>query len=59
MRTALGEAPGPCDTDSSRPMPHEIASETLFHGRRVVVIRHGEDHYRLQITGTGKLILTK
>ena len=28
-------------------------------GRRVIVIRHGAEEYRLRITGAGKLILTK
>lgn len=28
-------------------------------GQRVVIIQHGEQEYRLQITRSGKLILTK
>ncbi len=34
-------------------------SEDLFHGAREVVIRHGSEEYRLRITRSGKLILTK
>ena len=36
-----------------------ISSDELMAGRRMIVIRHGRDIYRLQITGAGKLILTK
>jgi hemin uptake protein HemP len=36
-----------------------IASESLFQGQREVLIRHGDDLYRLRITRNGKLILQK
>lgn len=36
-----------------------IASESLFQGQREVLIRHGNDYYRLRITRNGKLILQK
>ena len=36
-----------------------ITSEALMGGQRMILIRHGNDEYRLQITGAGKLILTK
>lgn len=36
-----------------------IESETLFKGRRQVVILHQGAEYRLQITKMDKLILTK
>jgi hemin uptake protein HemP len=36
-----------------------ISSDDLMAGGRVVVIRHGGDEYKLQITSAGKLILTK
>jgi hemin uptake protein HemP len=38
---------------------HAISSDALMAGRRVIIIRHGRLEYRLQVTGTGKLILTK
>ena len=38
---------------------HAIRSADLFQGGKVVVIRHGDEEYRLRITRTGKLILTK
>ncbi len=28
-------------------------------GKREIIIEHGQDEYRLRITGSGKLILTK
>jgi hemin uptake protein HemP len=37
----------------------ELSSVQLFTGRRVVLIRHGEEVYRLQLTRLNKLILTK
>ena len=37
----------------------ELSSQDLFGGNREVIIRHGIDAYRLQITGSGKLLLTK
>jgi hemin uptake protein HemP len=36
-----------------------ITSEQLLRGERMVVILHRGDEYRLQVTATGKLILTK
>lgn len=34
-------------------------SVTLLRGSRELLIRHGNQTYRLRITATGKLILTK
>jgi hemin uptake protein HemP len=36
-----------------------LSSEMLFDGGRVVIIRHAGEEYRLQLTSSGKLILTK
>jgi hemin uptake protein HemP len=36
-----------------------ITSEVLLAGERMILIHHGNDEYRLQVTGSGKLILTK
>jgi hemin uptake protein HemP len=41
------------------PQPARFTSVELFRGRRHIVIVHGGQEYRLQITKTGKLILTK
>ncbi len=37
----------------------EIDSRELFQTKRELHIRHGEDTYRLRLTGLNKLILTK
>jgi hemin uptake protein HemP len=36
-----------------------VRTEQLFGGGREVIIKHGEQEYRLRITRTDKLILTK
>ncbi|AIQ93050.1 hemin uptake protein HemP [Methylobacterium oryzae] len=44
------------------PLPEpaaEIASARLLQGRREIVIRHGGHTYRLRVTASDKLILTK
>jgi hemin uptake protein HemP len=41
------------------PVVHKIASDQLMKGRREIIIQHGPEEYRLRITATGKLILTK
>ena len=39
--------------------PRIIDSQELLSGRREVWIEHGEDMYRLRLTASGKLYLTK
>ena len=39
--------------------PVVIDSITLMGGRRELLIRHGEGTYRLRLTASNKLILTK
>ena len=36
-----------------------VDSATLMGGRRELIIRHGEETYRLRVTASNKLILTK
>jgi hemin uptake protein HemP len=36
-----------------------IDTRELMAGERAIVIRHGNEEYRLQITSAGKLLLTK
>lgn len=49
----------------SRPLPSPPAatptvdSRRLLGGAREILIRHGEGHYRLRLTRSDKLILTK
>jgi hemin uptake protein HemP len=40
-------------------MPRTISSQEILGGDRLVIIRHEQDEYRLQVTAAGKLILTK
>jgi hemin uptake protein HemP len=51
------------DAQTSAPTPSTpppvILSEALFGARRELIIRHGAAEYRLRITKTDKLILTK
>lgn len=38
---------------------NRIESDQLFAGTREVTITHGQEIYRLRLTGSNKLILTK
>jgi hemin uptake protein HemP len=40
-------------------IPRTVSSRDLFGGQKLVIIRHDQDDYRLQVTAAGKLILTK
>ena len=51
--------PGDVGSDAGDPEPLVVDSVELFVGRREVIIRHGADAYRLRITASNKLILTK
>lgn len=39
--------------------PPSCSSDELLAGGRELVIRHGQELYRLKLTGNNKLILTK
>jgi hemin uptake protein HemP len=41
------------------PPAREVNSRDLMQGQREIVIRHGEEAYRLSVTRSGKLILRK
>lgn len=47
------------EPEASGPAPLIVDSVTLMGGRRELLIRHGEETYRLRITASNKLILTK
>ena len=49
----------PAEPDSSGAAPLVVDSVTLMAGRRELLIRHGDDVYRLRVTASNKLILTK
>jgi hemin uptake protein HemP len=49
---------------SPQPVPislpeREINTRDLMQGQREIVIRHGDEAYRLSVTRSGKLILRK
>jgi hemin uptake protein HemP len=51
-------------TGPARPEEHGAAdvsvdSAELMNGKRELLIRHGEETYRLRVTASNKLILTK
>lgn len=39
--------------------PLTFNSEDLFQGRKEILVRHGEEVYKMRITRNGKLILNK
>ena len=53
--TDEGERPKPCE----KPPAREITSEELLRGQSELLIRHGEELYRLKLTRNQKLILQK
>jgi hemin uptake protein HemP len=44
---------------NSKPAVPEVTSEELLRGHKELLIRHGEETYRLKLTRSGKLILQK
>ena len=52
---------GPEHARSAAPAPRTpvVRTEQLFGGGREVIIKHGDQEYRLRIRRTDKLILTK
>ncbi len=60
----MNTAPEPSPPQNA-PQPHrvmparEVTVEDLLRGERELLIRHGEELYRLQITKNGRLLLTK
>ena len=39
--------------------PAKVSSGELLAGRRQLIIQHGSEEYRLRLTSSNKLILTK
>lgn len=48
----------PADNAAAEPQ-RILRSEELLQGHKEIVIRHGEECYRLRLTRSGKLILQK
>ncbi|WP_442508831.1 hemin uptake protein HemP [Novipirellula sp. SH528] len=51
--------PTPSNWASSESLPRIVPSSELLDGRREVWIEHGPEMYRLRLTASGKLYLTK
>lgn len=51
--------PGTAAAGKDRQPPSALESRALFQGATEVLIRHGNETYRLRQTQAGKLILTK
>ena len=45
--------------ETDRAEPRTVSSETLLAGQRQLIIQHGGERYRLLLTRSNKLILTK
>ena len=45
--------------DTPSDVPRTVRSDELLRGARELLIRHGEELYRLRLTRNGKLILQK
>lgn len=45
--------------DADKAEPVTVSSETLLAGQRQLIIQHGGERYRLLLTRSNKLILTK
>ena len=56
--TAPAGAPGRTIRPADRDRP-TLTSAELFGSARELEIRHGDELYRLRLTGSNKLILTK
>lgn len=50
---------GDTEVDKPDPAAPTVDSVTLMSGRRELIIRHGSESYRLRVTASNKLILTK
>jgi hemin uptake protein HemP len=50
---------GEVEADRPEPATQVVDSTTLMNGRRELIIRHGAESYRLRVTASNKLILTK
>jgi hemin uptake protein HemP len=57
--TPSGAGPAPPGAPPRAGEAALVEAESLFRGRREVVIAHAGQRYRLRITQSGKLILTK
>ena len=66
QRLRCAVATSPADEPNRPPIPprpalpeREVDSRELMQGYREIIIRHGDEAYRLSVTRSGKLILRK
>jgi len=59
MQATSSPLPGPKPDETERGEPPVVTSEQLLAGRRQLIIQHGGERYRLMVTRSNKLILTK
>ncbi len=52
-------APEPAPRDTGSAPPREVRLEDLLGRDRELLIRHGQELYRLRVTRNGRLLLTK
>jgi hemin uptake protein HemP len=57
--STTAEPPGAVRACATSPAMPSVESVQLLHGQREVLIRHGNEVYRLRHTRNDKLILTK
>jgi hemin uptake protein HemP len=50
---------GPAKPEEAGAEGATVDSTVLMNGKRELLIRHGDDTYRLRVTASNKLILTK
>ncbi len=55
----VAETKGSAASDPMASDQAVVTSQSLFAGRREIIIEHGAERYRLCITASKKLILTK
>lgn len=59
MNLPADQPGGERDVQAGKTATGELLSSQLLQGRTEVLIRHGEEVYRLKLTRNGKLILHK
>lgn len=59
MNLPADQPAGERDSRAAKAAAGEVLSSQLLQGRTEVLIRHGEEVYRLKLTRNGKLILHK
>jgi len=59
MTTTTGETPEQDGAPGRDQPPQLVHSDELLHGKRRLIIHHGQEDYCLQVTRNNRLILTK